>query len=165
MSLLTAIKNVIDRILRLLCILFCGGMVLLVSWQVITRFILNDPSTITEELANICFVWMSLLAAALLYGEKGHMNINFLPDKLGPVKSQYLSIISEIFTLILAVWVLSYGGSLIAAKGMAQTNAAMTWLKIGQIYSVVAICGICVDFYAIYNIQNSIIILAIGKKE
>lgn len=142
----------------------CGFMVVLVSWQVISRFLLHDPSAISEELANICFVWMALLGAALLYGERGHMAISFIPEKLGPVKQHYLFIISEIFTLAMAACVLTYGGFYIASNAMSQTNAAMLWLKIGQIYSVVPFVGVCIVFYSIYNIIESVQILCGCKK-
>ncbi len=159
MQVLTMIKKFVDKVLQFLCMFLCGAMLIAVSWQVFTRFVLNNPSAISEELANIMFVWMALIAAALLYGEKGHMNINFLPEKLGPYKSQVLIIISEIFTLGMALAVLTYGGYHIAANAMTQTNAAMLWLKIGQIYSVVPFAGACIVFYAFYNIICSVRIL------
>ena len=159
MQVLTMIKKFVDKVLQFLCMFLCGAMLIAVSWQVFTRFVLNNPSAISEELANIMFVWMALIAAALLYGEKGHMNINFLPEKLGPYWSNILVIISELFTLGMALLVLTYGGYHIAQNAMSQTNAAMLWLKIGQIYSVVPIAGACIVFYAFYNIICSVRIL------
>ncbi len=163
MNALTAIKKLLDKVLIFMCIFLCGAMVVVVSYQVAARFILNDPSAISEELANICFVWMGLAAAALLYGEKGHMNINFIPEKLGPYKSKFLTVFSELCTLAMASWVLLYGGYKIASNGMAQVNAAMNWLPIGVIYSIVPICGACVVFYAIYNILDTIGKIARGE--
>ncbi|WP_294564519.1 TRAP transporter small permease [Succinatimonas hippei] len=163
MEFLTKIKGIFDNILKVLCIFLCGAMVVLVSWQVISRFVLQDPSAISEELANICFVWTAMLGSALLYGEKGHMNINFIPEKLGPYWSNILTIVSELFTLGMALLVLTYGGYHIAQNAMSQTNAAMLWLKIGQIYSVVPIAGAFIVFYAIYNILTSIKVLLAGK--
>lgn len=162
MNLLNKIKKILDSFLKLLCILLCGLMVIVVTYQVFARFILNNPSSISEELANICFVWMGVAAMALLYGERGHMNINFIPEKLGLKKQHFLLIISEIFTLAMALCILVYGGYHISLNGMAQVNAAMPYIYIGQIYSIVPIAGVCVVFYAIYNIIESIMILA-GK--
>lgn len=164
MSFVLKIKKLLDNFLKVMCICLCGFMVILVSWQVISRFVLHDPSAISEELANICFVWMALLGAALLYGERGHMAISFIPEKLGPVKQHIVFIISEIFTLAMASIILTYGGYNIASNAMTQTNAAMLWLKIGQIYSVVPIVGVCIVFYSLYNILESVLIL-FGKKK
>ncbi|MBO5566084.1 MAG: TRAP transporter small permease [Succinivibrio sp.] len=153
---LTPIKKTLDKILIFMCIFLCGAMVVVVSWQVFSRFVLKNPSAISEELANICFVWMGLCASALLYGEKAHMNISFIPEKLGPKKSQILVILSEICTFVMASWVLTYGGYRIAMNSMGQANAAMQWLPIGVIYTVVPVTGAFVVFYAVYNILNAI---------
>lgn len=156
MNALTAIKKICDRVLIYLCIIFCALMVLLVSWQVTSRFVLGDPSAISEEAARICFVWMGLLASALLYGEKGHMNISFLPDHFGVVGHELLVIFSELCTLGMAIWVLTYGGYIVSGNAMGQVNSAMTWLKVGVIYSVIPISGVFVVYYAFYNIVSSI---------
>ncbi|MDY6322074.1 MAG: TRAP transporter small permease [Succinivibrio sp.] len=156
MSTMFAVKGIMDRILKFLCIFFCGLMVILVTYQVLARFVLRDPSAVSEEAARICFVWMGLFASALLYGEKGHMNISFLPEKLGPVKGQYLVILSEICTFIMALWVLVMGGWVITENAMGQTNSAMTWLRVGVIYSVIPISGVFVVYYAICNIVQAV---------
>lgn len=42
-------RNIIDSIIRVLCTAIMGIMVVAVCWQVITRYVLNNPSTVTEE--------------------------------------------------------------------------------------------------------------------
>ena len=42
-------RNVVDSIIRVLCTAIMGIMAVAVCWQVITRYILNNPSTVTEE--------------------------------------------------------------------------------------------------------------------
>ena len=163
MQALTAIKKILDRILIYICIICCACMVLLVSYQVASRFILGDPSAISEDAARIFFVWMGLFASALLYGEKGHMNISYVPEKLGPVVGQLLSILSEICTFAMAMWVLTYGGYIVTMNAMGQVNSAMTWLRVGVIYSVIPISGCFVLYYAIYNILSSIQKIAQAK--
>ena len=165
MEALTAIKKILDKILIYLCIICCAAMVILVSYQVASRFILDDPSAISEEAARIFFVWMGLFASALLYGEKGHMNISYIPEKCGFVGGQILSILSEICTFGRAMWVLTYGGYIVTMNAMGQVNSAMTWLRVGVIYSVIPISGCFVLFYAVYNVLNSIQKLAHGKQD
>lgn len=164
MDTLNAIKKVCDKILIVLCIFLCAFMVVLVSYQVVARFILGDPSAISEELSRLIFVWMGLLASALLYGEKGHMNINYVPEKLGEYRGYYLTILSEILTLVMAIWVLTYGGYRITMNGMGQVNSAMTWLPVGVIYSVIPLSGLFVVYYAFVNITDSVIKIKNYKK-
>ena len=156
MNTLTAIKKACDKILIVLCIFFCAFMVVLVTYQVVARFILGDPSAISEELSRLIFVWMGLFASALLYGEKGHMNINYIPEKLGEYRGYFLTIFSELLTFGMAIWVLTYGGYRITMNGMGQVNSAMTWLPVGVIYSVIPVSGAFVVFYAFYNILETV---------
>ena len=165
MNAMTAIKKLCDQILIALCIILCALMVILVSYQVVARFILGDPSAISEEAARLIFVWMGLFATALLYGEKGHMNINYVPEKVGVYYGYYLTIFSEILTLAMALWVLTYGGYRISLNGMGQVNSAMTWLPVGVIYSVIPVSGVFVVYYGIYNILETIFKIKSYKKE
>ena len=42
-------RKIIDKIIEVMCTAIMGYMVLAVCWQVITRFVLKNPSTVTEE--------------------------------------------------------------------------------------------------------------------
>ena len=150
------LKRIVDKVLITCSVLMCGVMVCLVTWQVFARYVLVRPSNITEELSKIIFVWMTLFGAALLYGERGHMNINVIPEKLSPRSQKILSIVVEIVNTFFAAWILTKGGIIIATKAMSQTNEAMPFISSGQIYMAVPICGICTVFYGIYNIWQNI---------
>ena len=164
MDTLNAIKKICDKILIGLCIFLCAFMVVLVTYQVVARFILGDPSAISEELSRLVFVWMGLLASALLYGEKSHMNISYIPEKFGEYRGYFLTIFSELLTFGMATWVLTYGGYRITMNGMGQVNSAMTWLPVGVIYSVIPISGLFVVFYAFYNVTDTVVKIKNYKK-
>ena len=57
-------------------------LTLLAVWQVITRYVFNDPSTWSEELSSYMFAWVTLLGAAYVFGQMGHMNIPILIERL-----------------------------------------------------------------------------------
>ena len=52
-----------------------GLLVVDVIWQVATRFILNNPSSFTDELARFLLIWLGLLGAALVSGHRMHLAI------------------------------------------------------------------------------------------
>ena len=47
--LIVKFRGLIDKIIQVLSTIIMGVMVIAVCWQVITRYILNNPSTVTEE--------------------------------------------------------------------------------------------------------------------
>ena len=75
-------KKLFDRVLEVSCIALMSVMTILVTYQVITRYIFNKPSAVSEVLARYMFVWMVLLCAAYVFGLREHMNIPFVKDKL-----------------------------------------------------------------------------------
>ena len=77
-------KKLFDRVLEVSCIALMSVMTILVTYQVITRYIFNKPSAVSEVLARYMFVWMVLLCAAYVFGLREHMNIPFVKDKLPP---------------------------------------------------------------------------------
>ena len=74
---MTAVKNALDRILTWACVALFAVLVLDVSWQVFARQVLNSPSGWSEELAKYLFIWLGLFGAALVFGERGHIAVDF----------------------------------------------------------------------------------------
>ncbi len=126
-------------------------MVVLTCWQVFTRYVLNDPATWTEELVAYMFGWMSLFGAALVVGERGHMNIPLLVDKMGPSGKKILNIIAEVIACIFAVVILIYGGFEITSLAMGQTTSSLG-VQVGVFYVVMPIAGVLIVIYTILNI-------------
>ena len=58
METLHTIRKWLDRIVGIICIFLFALMVVVGSYQIITRFIFNNPSTISEELLTYSFAWM-----------------------------------------------------------------------------------------------------------
>ena len=76
-----AIMKILGVVITLLFIL----MTLVGTYQIVTRYFFNRPSTISEELLTYSFTWMSLLASAYVFGKRDHMRMGFMADKLtGP---------------------------------------------------------------------------------
>ncbi|UOQ93359.1 TRAP transporter small permease [Halobacillus shinanisalinarum] len=112
------IKRTLDKVLGTVCVGLFAFLVTLVTWQVFTRFVLNHPSVISEELAKYCFVWLVLFGAAFVFGENGHMAIHFIKDKLpNRIKmgvEVFIEIVSIVFVLLAlilgATWLLRLPG-------------------------------------------------------
>lgn len=53
-------------------------LVLCVVWQVLSRYIIGKPSTVTDELARYLFMWVALIGAAYTTGLKRHLAIDLV---------------------------------------------------------------------------------------
>jgi len=66
------LTNAITKVLGIFLIVLMAAIVLDVTWQVFTRFILKDPSGFTEELAGFLLIWIGLLGASYALHRKFH---------------------------------------------------------------------------------------------
>ncbi|MBQ1275316.1 MAG: TRAP transporter small permease [Cellulosilyticum sp.] len=147
------LRNILDKTLSGLAGISFLAMVLLVCWQVFTRYILGNPSSWSEELVSYLFAWMSLLGASIVVGERGHMNIPILVDRMNPVIKKGLTIFAEIIAFVFAAVILVYGGMQITSLAMGQMTSSLG-VAIGVFYVVLPLSGVLNMLYAILNIYD-----------
>lgn len=151
MSMLHSVRKGIDLVLSFASAVIFGAMVVIGTYQIVTRFVFNSPSTVSEELLTYSFTWMALLATAYVFGKRDHMRMGFLADKFSESVQKLLSIIAEILIMLLAGAVMVYGGSTIVQLTMTQSTASLG-IPMGVVYVIIPISGILIVFYSILNI-------------
>lgn len=145
------LRNVLNRILNVLAGVSFLAMVILTCWQVFTRYILKNPSSWSEELVSYLFAWMALLGASIVVGERGHMNIPILADRMKPPVKKALAILSEIVACLFAAVILVFGGMQITSLAMGQMTSSLG-VPIGIFYIVLPLSGVLNIVYTILNI-------------
>ena len=95
-------RHGLDTVLSWVCALLFAAMVVVGTYQIVTRYFFGRPSTVSEELLTYSFTWMALLSSALVFGKRDHMRMGFLADKITGTPRKVLEIISECLVLLLA---------------------------------------------------------------
>ncbi len=142
-----------DKIVSSICVILFAVMVVVGTYQIITRFVFNSPSTISEELLTYTFAWMAMFASALVFGKRDHMRMTFLVDKLSMEKRKVLEIVIECLVVAFALIVLVYGGFTIMGLTMTQKTASLG-IMMGVVYAVVPMSGILITIYGVLNIVD-----------
>lgn len=155
------IRRAINRVMYILAGSSFLAMVVLTCWQVLTRYVLKNPSSWTEELVSFLFAWMSLFGASIMVGERGHMNIPILPDHVSKEVRSALGIFAELIIILFSTVVLVYGGIRISGLAMGQLTSSLGILA-GYFYLVLPLSGI---LNVIYSVLNVIDIIRIKKEE
>ena len=164
MEALNKIRKAIDVTLSSACAVIFAAMVIIGTYQIVTRFIFKSPSTVSEELLTYSFTWMALLSSAYVFGKRDHMRMGFMADKAGPGGQKILSIIGELLVLLLASSVMVYGGGTITKLTMTQSTASLG-IPMGVVYTIIPISGLLIVFYAVLNIVDLVSGAARGAKE
>ena len=147
------LRAFLDRVLGVLAGASFLAMVALTCWQVVTRYILQNPSSWSEELVSYLFAWMSLLGASLVVGERGHMNIPIVVERMGVKGRKFFAIFSEIIACLFAGIILVYGGIQITNLAMGQMTSSLG-VPIGFFYIVLPLSGVINIIYTILNIVD-----------
>lgn len=145
------IKEGLDRALEWTCFGLFVVLVATVTWQVFTRQVLNSPSSWSEELAKYTFVWLGLFGAALVFGERGHIAVDFLVRRLPLAPQKAVGLLSHVLVLAFTALVLVYGGISIAALAWDQTIPALP-VTAGHMYLAIPVSGVLTLFYCVHHL-------------
>lgn len=148
---MNTLRQYLDKIMEWVCIILFAFMTVIGTYQIVTRYVFNAPSTISEELLTYTFTWMALLAAAYVFGKRDHMRMAFFSEKFSEKIQIILAIISEIVIILFSALVLIYGGFSITKLTMTQQSASLG-IPMGYIYFVLPVSGIVTVIYNIMNI-------------
>jgi TRAP-type C4-dicarboxylate transport system permease small subunit len=164
MKFLVVLKKILDRSLETLVIVVMAVLVLDVLWQVFTRRILNDPSTVTEELATFMLVWVALLGAAVAMGRGAHLGIDYFVGKL-PQRAR-LATETLVFFCVAAfsLLVMIVGGVDLVASNLelGQESPALR-VNMGYVYLAVPISGFFLTLYSVIGLVERLQMLKRGS--
>jgi len=150
-------KRAVDTALETFVILLMAAMVLDVTWQVFTRFVLHHPSSWTEEVANFLLIWIGLVGSALALSRKAHLGIDYFVGKLAPRPQVLTRIVVFTLTLFFSTAILGIGGLRLVIKTlMTNQISPATQVKIGYIYLALPISSLFMIYYSSLFIYQSI---------
>jgi TRAP-type C4-dicarboxylate transport system permease small subunit len=125
-------------------------MTFFVTYQVVTRYVFNKPSAVSETIARYLFVWLTIFGGAYVFGKRGHMNLVFIREKFSPKTQTVLEILSEFLIAVFAILIMIYGGRIYTAKQIVQIDPSLMF-SMAWIYGCLPVGGVLVLFYSICN--------------
>lgn len=149
------VRRAIDKFVEAFSVVLIIVMVLLVLWQVIARYVLNDPSTFSETLTRYLFVWLVLVTATYAFGKREHMYISALNDKFKGASKTVADVSIEVLTILFALCVMVYGGSIITGMQMVCMDSSLH-IPMGVVYAIIPVCGVLIVFYCLCNIADEL---------
>lgn len=168
-----SLVDLIDKLLQKLLIVLMTVLLIDVSWQVLTRFILENPSSFTEELARFLLIWIGLLGSAHAYRHKMHLGVDIFVKSLTPLTARVIKQAVQLITIAFAMSVLVFGGGklMMLATHLDQQSPAMH-INMGVIYIALPLSGVLLALFAIEHmltpdteINNEVVELKTDSKD
>ena len=121
-----------------------------------SRYVVGQSSSFTEEFARFSLIWLTVLGAAYITGSKdGHLSMDFLLSKLPETKKmrrqKVIQVLMALFALI--IMVLGGGNLVYTTLTLGQISSALQ-IPLGFVYAIVPISGMMIIFFSIYNIRK-----------
>ncbi|MGP4038710.1 TRAP transporter small permease [Gracilibacillus sp. D59] len=146
-------RKYIDRSMEIITCSLLMVMVIVTSWQVISRYILNNPSSLTGEFLRFSLIWFSLLAGAYVVGKKSHIAITFLSNRIKSEQKKrgFEVIVQASFALLATIMVM--GGAKAVSLTMAQISPSLN-LPMGYVYLSLPVAGVVIFLYCLLNVLD-----------
>lgn len=150
------IENRLNTILEKILVVILGVMVINVSWQVFSRYVLANPSSFTDELARYLMIWLGVMGTAYVSGKKLHVAIDILPDKLSPKRQVKLKKIINLIIILFATLIFIVGGSKLVYLSyiLGQKSAALQ-IPLYVVYLCIPLSGLCIVFFKMCDLKKT----------
>lgn len=158
------LKKALDNVLEWLTVAAVGILVIDVTWQIITRFVINHPSSWTEEFATFLMMWVGLLGAAVAVNYKVHLGVDFFVLKLPPCWRSGVELFVYLLVALFAVIIMMIGGVQLVQRTLItnQVSPALNW-KMGYVYLCVPVSGFFITVYSVIHFVTTMV--HFGEKE
>ena len=151
------IKAGLDQLIKTFIALLMGVMVLNVTWQVFSRYVLGDPSSFTDELSRYSMIWLGLLGAAYVSGKQGHLAIDLLVQRLKGKQLFYLQLFGHVMVILFATVVMVWGGgNLVYISQLLQQKSATLQVPLAWVYGMLPVSGLLVVYYHSFHVLHLI---------
>jgi len=148
---LTSFRNLLNRLILSISSFALVLLVITVTWQVFSRYVLNDPSSWTGELARYIMVWLGLLGASYLFGAKGHLAITLLDSALRGKAHIALHLLINTISCAFVYLAMFKGGLGLMARTGHQLSPSLQ-LPMSTVYSILPISAVIIFVYLALNI-------------
>ncbi len=136
MTLRARASGIVDAINSVAAVV-CYGLLIAITgvtaMQVFLRYMLNRPTSWSEEVALLLLIWFGLIAVAVGIRRNEHLAITFLRDRLPWPVARALDYGAQLGMLVFMGVVLWFGQDLIALAGrqlMPASGLPKSWLYV-----------------------------------
>jgi TRAP-type C4-dicarboxylate transport system permease small subunit len=145
-----SVVRAIDRLFQLVLSTLMAVMVLCVTWQIVSRYVLDNPSSWTEELARFLLIWIGLLGGSYAFHKRMHLGLELLAERLSGRSLIVQNRVLNLIVIFFAATVLVGGGAMLIdlTYELRQTSPALD-IPMAYVYVSLPFSGMMLIFYAL----------------
>jgi TRAP-type C4-dicarboxylate transport system permease small subunit len=149
---------------RAICVVLMAGIVISMSIQILTRYLLGQPLVWVEEAAGYAFIWLVFLGAAAGFKELRHIRIDTFVARLPDVPQQLLR--AALYAICTAAMlVVAYQAwEIMEVESRSSTMALPLELPRHLFYSVpLFVCTLSIAVTGVYLVVAHVVCAVSGR--
>jgi TRAP-type C4-dicarboxylate transport system, small permease component len=152
------VVKIIDKILAQFVTILAIAATIVVVWQVGTRMAatylsVGKPSVYTEELARFLLMWIGLIGAAFVAGQKRHLAIDIILVNLKGTPKIILEKIILLAVLAFTGVIMLYGGGVLVWETLSKGQLSpVLGIPMGLVYCAIPLSGLLIVFYTLVHL-------------
>ena len=147
------LNKIVEWFLVILMLLLVGDVLL----QVISRYLLENAISFTDELAGFLLMWVALAGAAYVTGRGEHLAISLMIEKVSARQKTVLAMVIDLLILFFAILVLVIGGIWLVYTRfyLGQVSASLE-IPLGYVYLILPLSGLLMCVYILDDLISKL---------
>lgn len=146
--------KIIDRFLEWFMVSLMVVLVVDVTWQVVSRYLLGEASSFSEEVARYLLIWIGLLGSSYAYRKKMHLAFDLITTKATGRIKFWMELVIHAFIIFFSVVVLILGGwYLVQLTWELNQLSASLQISLAYVYFALPLSGVLIVIYAVNFIR------------
>ncbi len=146
----------IEKIQEIWGVILFVGLTAVISLQVLSRYVIQEPFLWSEEAGRFLLFWVALTGAAISVKRKRHFVIDFF--KIESVKKKSIRISLQIFPdiciLLIGLIMVIYGYQYCQDGALRMGRLLVISMK--YVFAAIPISGVTIIIYSVFNIIETI---------
>ncbi|WYP26196.1 TRAP transporter small permease [Alkalihalobacillus sp. FSL W8-0930] len=151
MNMINSINKVLGKVIIFLSSTMFGVMVLVAVWQVVSRYLLNSPSTFSEEFLRYSLIWVTMIGGAYAFHIKKHIAIEMFVERFSTGIQKRIRQFALVFLVLFALVVMVYGGIQIVSLTMTQQTVSLG-IPMGYVYLSLPVSGVLITWFTLVEL-------------
>ncbi len=131
--------NTVEKLIKAFMIVILAIMSVLIVYQVVCRYIFNDPSNVSDELLRYSLIWMGILGATLYFIAGNHLSLPLIYDKFSEIGKKRADAFISVMNIALGLVILT--GGVIAYEKNYDIFTPVMGFRTGMLQLVLVIAG------------------------
>ncbi|MBM0065756.1 TRAP transporter small permease [Alkalicoccobacillus gibsonii] len=148
---INSINRVLGKVIIFLSSTMFGVMVLVAVWQVVSRYLLNSPSTFSEEFLRYSLIWVTMIGGAYAFHIKKHIAIDMFVERFSTGIQKRIRQCALIFLVLFSLIVMVYGGIQIVSLTVTQQTVSLG-IPMGYVYLSLPVSGVLITWFTLVEL-------------